>query len=174
MLESNNFFEVSVKHKNYTDNRDLKPLCIKIAEKTMETGLKKSPLLSSFTYPIEAGIILTDDSFIQSLNFKYRGKNIPTNVLSFALLDGKDTKTIMEEAEIFSTLILGDIVISLDTIEKEAKEFAIKFEDRLALIVIHGILHLIGFDHENEKDAEIMEKLESFILADLGFANSYN
>lgn len=174
MLESNNFFEILIKHKNYTENRELKNLCIKIAEKTLKLGLAQSSLLSSLSYPIEASILLTDDEFIRSLNFKYRGKNTPTNVLSFASLDGKDKKSIMEEAEIFSTLILGDIIISLDMIEKEAKEYLINFEDRLAHIIIHGVLHLIGFDHQNKNDANAMEKIEAGILAELGFANPYN
>ena len=131
-------------------------------------------MLADVSYPIEANILLADDEFVRLLNFKYRGKNAATNVLSFAALDGKDFKSIMEEAEIFSTLVLGDIIISLDTIEKEAGEFLIKFEDRLAHIIIHGILHLIGFDHEKDTDADVMEKIEANILADLGFANPYN
>ncbi|MGD9637804.1 MAG: rRNA maturation RNase YbeY [Alphaproteobacteria bacterium] len=174
MSDTHHFFEIVINHNTYSDNRDLKNLCSKVAEKALVIGLSKNNDLSGIPYPAEANILLTDDEFIKALNFKYRGMNSATNVLSFAAIDGKDSKSISEEAEIFSTLILGDIIISLDTIEKEAQEFLITFEDRLAHIIIHGVLHLVGFDHQNDDEANVMEKLEASILAEMGFANPYN
>lgn len=96
----------------------------------------------------EISILLTDDAGIQKLNKDYRGKDQPTNVLSFELED--------EE-------MLGDVVLAFETIEREAKTEKY-FEYHLSHLIVHGILHLIGYDHIDDSDAETMEAKEEEIL----------
>jgi len=99
----------------------------------------------------ELSIVCVSDPFISELNEQYRNKKGPTNVLSFSMQEGE-----------FSHLrqnLLGDIIISVDTVLREAKEFNVTFEDRLIFLLIHGLLHLLGYDHEtNEKDANLMDQ----------------
>ncbi len=103
-------------------------------------------------------LLLTNDGHIQQLNRNFRNKDKPTNVLSFP--DGEND-------------YLGDIAISLETITKEAKEQDKDFYHHFAHMVIHGLLHLKGHDHENDAEAEKMESLEVKILADIGIKNPY-
>ena len=99
----------------------------------------------------ELSLVITDDAQIQELNATYRGKDKPTNVLSFPMQEGE-----------FSDItpgLLGDVVISSQTAEKEAQTAGVTLDERLSQLLIHGILHLIGFDHETgEEDARKMEK----------------
>ena len=107
----------------------------------------------------EIAVVLADDEFVKSLNSQYRGKNKPTNVLSFPA-EG-------DEGE------LGDIILALQTIEKEAKEQGKSFRSHATHLLVHGFLHLLGYDHINDKDAENMEKMEIKILGKLAIANPY-
>lgn len=99
----------------------------------------------------EISIVITDDAQVRDLNRTYRGKDKPTNVLSFPMQEGE-----------FSDItpgLLGDVVISLDTTEAEAIAAGISTDERMSQLLIHGILHLIGFDHElGEKQAREMEE----------------
>ena len=99
----------------------------------------------------ELSIVLTGDSDIQTLNKTYRGKDRPTNVLSFPMQEGE-----------FSDInpgLLGDIVISCETAEAEAEKAGINLSERMSQLLVHGILHLLGFDHEtDEKSALEMEE----------------
>lgn len=98
----------------------------------------------------EISIVLTDDAQIQVLNQTYRGMDKPTNVLAFPMQEG-------EFADITPGL-LGDVVISCDTARKEAEDAGITLSERMSQLLVHGILHLLGFDHEtNESDAQQME-----------------
>ena len=106
----------------------------------------------------EVSITLVDDKYIKKVNKKYRGINKPTNVLSFELGDN---------------VLLGDIFISIDTVSREAKNENISVAEHTAHMVVHGILHLLGYDHINDKDAEKMEKKETIILRKLGYKNPY-
>lgn len=106
----------------------------------------------------EVSITLVDDVAIQKINKKYRGMNKPTNVLSFELGDD---------------VLLGDIFISLDTVQREAKNENISVAEHTAHMVVHGMLHLLGYDHLNDKDATRMEKKEITILKKLGYKNPY-
>ncbi len=106
----------------------------------------------------EVSITLVDDVAIQKINKKYRGMNKPTNVLSFELGDD---------------VLLGDIFISLDTVQREAKNENISVAEHTAHMVVHGMLHLLGYDHLNDKDAARMEKKEITILKKLGYKNPY-
>ena len=108
-------------------------------------------------------IRLVDESEIQQLNYTYRHKNQTTNVLSFP----SDLPIEIDEA------ILGDVVICVSVVEKEAKAQNKTFDDHLTHMAIHGTLHLLGFDHIEESDANKMEALEVKILEQLGIKNPY-
>lgn len=106
----------------------------------------------------EISIVLADDAFVQNLNREYRGKDKPTNVLSFP----------QDEHG-----LLGDVILAHETLSREAKEQDKSFEDHLMHLVVHGTLHLMGHDHENDEEAEEMEALEIKILEQLGVENPY-
>lgn len=106
----------------------------------------------------EVSITLTDDKEIHKLNKKYRGIDKPTNVLSFELGDN---------------LLLGDIYISLDTVKREAAAENISVAEHTAHMVVHGMLHLQGYDHIKDNEAKIMESKEITIMKKLGYKNPY-
>ncbi|CCO09100.1 rRNA maturation RNase YbeY [Desulforamulus hydrothermalis] len=107
----------------------------------------------------EVGLIFVDDNYIQSLNAEYRGIDKPTDVLSFALNEGEDMPQV-EEAED----LLGDIVISLPTARRQAAAYGHSFEREVAYLTAHGCLHLLGYDHQNEADRQVMRQKEEAIL----------
>ncbi|AIL12973.1 hypothetical protein IM40_04790 [Candidatus Paracaedimonas acanthamoebae] len=106
----------------------------------------------------EISVSFVNDAVIQQLNFKYRGNNKPTNVLSF----------------IYNVKPLyGDIILAYNTILYESKEQEKKLQDHLAHLMIHGTLHLLGYDHETEKEAFVMEELEKKLLNYFSISNPY-
>jgi len=107
----------------------------------------------------EITIRIVDNDESISLNNIYRKKKYPTNVLSFLVDD--------------EVHLIGDIVLCAPVIEKEALEQSKKLEAHYAHLIIHGALHLYGYDHENKKDADIMEAKEIKILTKLGYKNPY-
>jgi probable rRNA maturation factor len=111
----------------------------------------------------EISIVLTDDEEQQDLNRDWRGKDAPTNVLSFP------------QIEPFSpvTGILGDIILARETLEREAAEQGTALADHFTHLVVHGFLHILGYDHTTEEEALVMEGLETQILAGLGIADPY-
>lgn len=113
----------------------------------------------------ELSLVLAGDKTLQSLNNEWRQKDKPTNVLSFP---GEDI-AVGETAGI----MLGDIVISLETTKREAALENKTFDDHLSHLVVHGFLHLFGYDHETDEEANQMESLETKILNELGIANPY-
>ncbi|MBO4643135.1 MAG: rRNA maturation RNase YbeY [Alphaproteobacteria bacterium] len=114
----------------------------------------------------EISVLLTDDSAVHSLNKEYRGMDKPTNVLSFAALDD-------ENEPIIDPMLLGDIVVAFETTKREAIEQECSLADHLFHLIVHGMLHLIGYDHVEERDAVEMEALEIKILAENGLKNPY-
>ncbi len=124
-------------------------------------------------------ITFTDDVQVQELNRTYRHIDKPTNILSFPFAEGDDDpmEGIPEEcrAELEEELggEIGDLVVSVETMEREAKEQNKSLEEHLAHLIIHGCLHLIGYDHIEDAEAEVMEGLEIKALASLGYRNPY-
>ena len=94
----------------------------------------------------QLSIVICSDDEIQELNSRYRGKDSPTDVLSFSQLEGR------EHAPIISSL--GDVIISVDTAQKQANNLGVSLEDEILRLLIHGTLHLFGYDHENVPDSE--------------------
>lgn len=164
-------FEISI-----TDNQD------KFSINTEETETIVSKMLDYITkdaeivessvlkninltkYTLEVDILFCDDSEILGLNTAYRGKDKPTDVLSFALFaDNPDESFIVE-----NRISLGEIIISAETAVRQAKERDKTFEEEIYFLLSHGILHLLGFDHPDEESLEdmltIQEEMTSFAL----------
>ncbi|MCG2669254.1 rRNA maturation RNase YbeY [Bradyrhizobium sp. GCM10023182] len=116
----------------------------------------------------EVAVMLTDDAGIRTLNSNWRGMDKPTNVLSFPALQPEG-----EWKRGDAPRMLGDIAIAFETMRREADEEHKPFEHHLSHLAVHGFLHLIGYDHENDGDAEEMEALETEILAHLGIPDPY-
>jgi len=115
----------------------------------------------------EVSILLCSDSYIQDLNRTYRGKDEATDVLSFALY-ADDEQNDFSALETYGTITAGDIVISMETLERHAAEFDVGREEELKRLVIHGILHLKGMDHDsNDIHAEKMLQMQEKILFQL-------
>ncbi|CCG41495.1 rRNA maturation RNase YbeY [Magnetospirillum molischianum] len=118
--------------------------------------------------PLELSVVLADDKTVQALNRDWRGKDAPTNVLSFAALDDEDAP-LVEGAP----LLLGDVILAWETVSAEAEASGRPLADHFSHLVIHGVLHLLGFDHLDEEEAAEMEGLETRLLATLGISDPY-
>ena len=112
----------------------------------------------------EASVMLTGDAQLQELNRTWRGKDKPTNVLSFPA---------PEQPGAAGPRHLGDIALAFETLARESDEESKELAHHFAHLIIHGVLHLLGYDHEVEAEAEIMEALEVKALAHLGIADPY-
>ncbi len=113
-------------------------------------------------------IVLSDDASVRELNRTFRHKDKPTNVLSFPQFD--DMKALKKAK---APVELGDIILAAETIKKEAKDQRKTFRDHTAHLLAHGLLHLVGCDHDTDKNAAQMEKMEIAVLVKLGIDNPY-
>lgn len=121
----------------------------------------------------EMSLVLADDALVRTLNRDYRGKDKPTNVLSFALLDDAGDADDDLAAHPGMPILIGDVILACETVRREAVEQGKPVEDHLTHLVVHGVLHLLGYDHETDPDADRMERLETSILAGMGIADPY-
>jgi probable rRNA maturation factor len=119
----------------------------------------------------ELAIVLSHDSAIQALNRDWRGKNAPTNVLSFPSAPPGPVRRGGKSRE--PSPYIGDIVIAYETTAREAAAEGKPFNHHLAHLAVHGFLHLVGYDHENDRDAEEMERLERRILRRMAIPDPY-
>jgi probable rRNA maturation factor len=125
-------------------------------------------MVEADTGDAELAIMLTDDAGIRTLNRNWRGIDKPTNVLSFPALQGNGGREPDD-----APAMLGDIAIAYETMRREADEEQKPFDHHLSHLAIHGFLHLVGYDHEKDGEAEVMESLERDILAQLGIPDPY-
>lgn len=143
--------DISVRSDLWTETSEqIEQLISEAASKTLD--------VSGQNGAHELSIVLADNAFIRQLNKEWRGKDKPTNVLSFP----------QGEPE-----LLGDVILAHETIATEAEEQNKAFADHLKHLVVHGVLHLLGHDHEEDDEAETMERLEIEILGHLGVKNPY-
>ena len=148
--------DITIQDRRWADAGPLSDLARGAAEAAVSSGGRR------MEGPVELSIVFSDDARVADLNQTYRGKSGPTNVLSFPG-DG------FEGAEV----LLGDVVLSFETIRRESQEQGKTFESHLCHLVVHGVLHLLGHDHDCDARAEEMEALEGEILARLGISNPY-
>jgi probable rRNA maturation factor len=115
--------------------------------------------------PVEISLVFTSDDDIRTVNEAWRGQDKPTNVLSFPafpLAPGGQPGP-----------MLGDIIMAEETLRREALDLGIPFDDHLTHLLVHGFLHLFGYDHMTDEEAAVMEGLETRILAEMGLADPY-
>ena len=111
----------------------------------------------------EVSITLTDDENIHELNKKFRGIDRPTDVLSFAFRESDEPQILDSDVE-----ILGDIIISIERAKVQAEEFGHSFLREIIFLEVHGLLHLLGYDHIEENDRAEMEAEQKFVMNELG------
>jgi len=150
--------DVAVEAGAWSDAETLEALCRKAVAATCEIAeLAMVP-------DTEVGIHQSDDAHVQTLNGAHRGKDTATNVLSFPICDA---------AEAVKGPLLGDIVLAFETVQAEARAQDKPLEEHFSHLIIHGFLHLFGYDHQIEREAIEMEALEIDVMKHLGYSNPY-
>jgi probable rRNA maturation factor len=143
----------------------------KVFEEILEEVLKNYPNFSK-VQNIELSILLTNDKRIKKLNQEFRNENSATNVLSFPDLD-IDFSQILEFKPDLDYIYLGDIAFAFETISEEVKKKNIPFLNHFKHLLVHSTLHLLGYDHMNDTEAEIMQDIEVKILKKLSIPSPY-
>ena len=139
---------------------------VEVSEKLYEViknVINTTLLVEVIPKSVEISIVLVDNEYIQKLNMKYRNKDVPTDVLSFALRESYEDEP--EVFQIWDEEPMGDIVVSLEKAKEQAQEYGHSFEREVGYLVVHGMLHLLGFDHMDDEETKIMRKKEEAILA---------
>lgn len=146
---------------------DYEELALKVANAALD--YEKCP------YEAEIGLTLVDDNAIREINCRFRQTDRPTDVLSFPLVDYEtpgEFDFLEEKDDCFNPesgeLMLGDIIISLDRVEAQAKEYGHGVKREYAFLIAHSMLHLMGYDHMEEAEAAVMEKKQEAVLQSLG------
>ncbi len=156
--------QASVEEGGWPDEETLEAQASAILEKAAEF-LAREEEQPFPPHPVEVSLVFTDDASIREINAEWRGQDKPTNVLSFPAFPlepgGKPGP------------MLGDIVIARETLEREALDLGKPFEEHLTHLMVHGFLHLFGYDHMDPEEAEEMEGLETRILGELGLSDPY-
>ena len=135
------------------------------AEHALQRGLTGCGV--AWQGPVEFGVTLADAAEQQRLNRDYRGQDTPTNVLAFPAWEAGTS------APSGAPVLLGDVVLALEVLRREAAEQRKPFADHLMHLTAHGVLHLLGFDHLTPSEAEVMESLERTILTEMGVPDPY-
>jgi probable rRNA maturation factor len=148
---------------NYTSENLQQP----VYEQVIERVCQEAAIVYGLGPNAEISVLLCPNEYIHRLNLQYRHIDRPTDVLSFALNEGEDADYDGPDAN-----LLGDIIISLDKVKEQAEEFGHSFERELAYLTIHGMLHILGYDHMTAEDKVEMRKEEEFILQRLGYVRA--
>ena len=143
-----------------------------LVERAAQSAIAESafPQLAAGPRPVELSVRLTSDEQVRELNAKWRAKDKPTNVLSFPMAELNELESAAAEGP---ELMLGDIVLARGVCTAEAADKAIPVEQHAAHLIVHGTLHLLGYDHQDEDRAADMEGREVRALARLGIADPY-
>ncbi|CAM1634440.1 Endoribonuclease YbeY [Bartonella apis] len=152
-------YDVAINADGWQSEHSLRMLVDRVLEATLH-------VLEFDDVDSELSLVFTDDANIRTINAKWRHIDKATNVLSFPAFSIQPGQR--------PGPILGDIVIARETVQREAQEENKSFDDHLSHLIVHGLLHLTGYDHQNDEEAEQMESLERKILASLGISNPYN
>jgi probable rRNA maturation factor len=146
----------------------------RLAQRAARAAIARTPHgpLADTPALIEISLRLTDDETVRVLNRDYRGKDKPTNVLSFPMVQPDLIDTISENSD-DGEVLLGDIVLAHGVCVREAADKQVAVEDHAAHLIVHGTLHLLGYDHIDDAEADAMEAIEQQVMADLGLADPY-
>lgn len=156
--------QLAVEAGKWPSEDELQSFSARVLEKTADflANEVKQPFPKM---PIEISLVFTSDEDIKAINAEWRGQDKPTNVLSFPAFPlepgGKPGP------------MLGDIILAEETLRREALDLGKPFDDHLTHLLVHGFLHLFGYDHMDDKEAAVMEGLEIRILAELGLDDPY-
>lgn len=162
--------EVAVQAEpNWDDGTDWE----KLALEAVEAALRTSPYagIATAAYAAEISVRMTDDDEVHALNRQYRQKDKPTNVLSFPMVQDDLIETLDNSDD--GEVLLGDIILARGVCEREAAEKGVTTAEHATHLIVHGTLHLLGYDHIDDGEAEAMEDLERAALATLGIADPY-
>jgi probable rRNA maturation factor len=142
---------------------------------TEAVALSPHGALATGATVVEVAVRLADDAEVQALNAHYRGKDKPTNVLSFPMLspDELADRSSLDAPGDDGEILLGDIILARETCAREAADKGVSVADHATHLVIHGTLHLLGYDHIDEGEALVMEELEVTVMRALGLADPY-
>ncbi|MCC8460903.1 MAG: rRNA maturation RNase YbeY [Candidatus Megaira endosymbiont of Carteria cerasiformis] len=160
--------EIAQDNDEWDSYKEINP---KLFEEILEEVLKNYPNFSK-AQNIELSILLTNDKRIKKLNQEFRNENSATNVLSFPDLD-IDFSQILEFKSDLDYIYLGDIAFAFETISEEVKKKNIPFLNHFKHLLVHSTLHLLGYDHMNDTEAEIMQDIEVKILKKLSIPSPY-
>ena len=144
-----------------------------LAAAAVETAIKASPHgdLATLDAVVEVSVRLTSDAEVRTLNGQYRSKDVPTNVLSFPMVQ-RDLLTGLANSD-DGEILLGDIVLARETCAREAEERGVTLEAHASHLIVHGTLHLLGYDHVDDAQGDGMEALERTIMATLQLHDPY-
>jgi probable rRNA maturation factor len=145
-----------------------------LAVRASTAALTQSPFGEWLAWPtiIEIAVRLTSDDEVRTLNHQYRQKDKATNVLSFPMIQPDLLESVTQNSD-DGEVILGDIVLAHGVCAREAEERGISVADHAAHLIVHGALHLLGYDHQGDAEAEAMEEMERAALATLGLHDPY-
>lgn len=160
--------EIAQDNDEWDSYKEINP---KLFEEILKEVLKNYPNFSK-VQNIELSILLTNDKRIKKLNQEFRNENSATNVLSFPDLD-IDFSQILEFKPDLDYIYLGDIAFAFETISEEVKKKNIPFLNHFKHLLVHSTLHLLGYDHMNDTEAEIMQDIEVKILKKLSIPSPY-
>ncbi len=166
--------DVSIQGVDWQDQFPEYDDCIKVCFKTIVEHMPEGRNFAKFSH-LELSIRLTDDLEIQQLNRRHRGQDKPTNVLSFPSLSDEQIKKFFKEGRDIPAypVALGDIIFALGAIEKEAAAQGKSLADHFCHLCLHGMLHLLGYDHIEDDEAEEMEAAEKMLLSKLSIDDPY-
>ncbi len=145
-----------------------------IGEKAAAAAVAQTPHgeLATADAVIEIAVRLTSDAEVHQLNNQYRQKDKPTNVLSFPMI-APDLIDVLSQNSDDGEVLLGDIALAYGVCAAEAAEKGISVEDHATHLIVHGVLHLLGYDHQGDSEAEAMESMERAALESLGLPDPY-
>ena len=145
-----------------------------LAARAAAAAIERTPHGELVTTPaaVELSVRLTSDEEVRALNHQYRGKDKPTNVLSFPMVQPDLLDTVTQNSD-DGEVLLGDIVLAHGVCVAEAGERGVALDEHVTHLMVHGVLHLLGYDHGDDETAQAMESIERAALAALGLADPY-
>jgi probable rRNA maturation factor len=146
-----------------------------LAVRAVEAAIRATPDagLADAAATVEVSVRLTSDDEVHALNRQYREKDKPTNVLSFPMVQADLLETVSQNSD-DGEVLLGDIVLAHGVCAGEANEKGVSLEAHATHLIVHGTLHLLGYDHQGSAEAEEMESLERDIMVRLGLHDPYH
>lgn len=154
--------------EEWDSRRSWEPLVRRAAEAAIAESA--FPQLATAERPLEISVLLSSDRKVRDLNDEYRGKPRPTNVLSFPMID---RDALGETTVAGPEMLLGDIILAHGVCDAEARNKGVSLEQHATHLIVHGTLHLLGYDHHDDQGAADMEAREARALKRLGIANPY-